>query len=273
MIGNRGLGGGSGVYLGDGLVLTCSHLFRDDRGQPDVGRVVVSFVGGEASEATLIAEDTVWDMALLRLAKAPDGVAEASLSVDPPTTGQTVAACGYGGSGLVRRSVGRITGFGRDSGSQTADNDTLIVSGSVRQGDSGGPIFDQQGRIVAVLWGSNRTTVVGTRAARCLRFLAKFRRPCPKPTEAAPEAVQSVTRSHECAAEFAQLRADVDGLQRQMAALGDVAGIPGPAGKDGVDGQDGRDGLDGTSPSVEDIIARVNEGVRIPSSFTLTPNR
>lgn len=266
MINNRGMGGGSGVYLGDGLVLTCSHLFRDRRGQPDLGRVVVSFVGGEASEATVIAEDTTWDLALLRLVKIPAGVVSAVIAKGQHAKGDSVAACGFGGSGAVRRIVGKITGFGLDKGSRTEDADTMIVSGSVRQGDSGGPMFNEQGEVCAVLWGSNQNCLVGTRAARCLRFVAKFLSPRPREPEAATEPPGDVTRSPACSAEFAALRADVDELKRQMAVLEGTAGTP------GRDGKDGRDGIDGKDADEDAIIKRLQAGIRVPTTFSITPN-
>lgn len=271
MINNRGMGGGSGVYLGDGLVLTCSHLFRDSRsGKPDLGRVVVSFVGGEASEATLIAEDQTWDLALLRLTIPPTGVVSAALSSPDKqhAKGEAVAACGYGGVGAVRRVVGRITGFGRDKRDSTSDADTMIISGSVRNGDSGGPMFNAQGEVCAVLWGCNHTGIYGTRAARCLRFVGKFLKPRAREPEAATEPPEAVTRSPGCAAEFASLRADVDELMRQMADLETLPGVPGPAGKDG---QDGLNGIDGRDADEEAIIKRLQAGIRIPTTFRLSP--
>jgi hypothetical protein len=260
MINNRGMGGGSGVYLGDGLVLTCSHLFRDSRtGKPDIGRVVVSFVGGEASEASLIAEDRTWDLALLRLVKVPSGVVSAAISRKQHAKGDSVTACGFGGSGKVLRAVGRITGFGLDKGNQTEDADTMIVSGSVRQGDSGGPMFNDQGEVCAVVWGSNQSCLVGTRAARCLRFVAKFLSPRTRPPAATPPRCTPSADCGGCLEQVEALRADLEALTLRV------------DGCEGVAGKDGRDGLDAAPVDVEDIIRRVTAGISIPTTFSITP--
>ncbi len=98
MVSNRGNGGGSGCYLGSSFVLTCDHLFRDDRsGRRKVSRVVVSFPDGQASEAEVVQQDPVWDLALLRLKSPPTGRRGVMWATKTPAVGDLVVSCGFGG--------------------------------------------------------------------------------------------------------------------------------------------------------------------------------
>ena len=40
------------------------------------------------------------------------------------------------------------------------------MSGPARRGDSGGPIFNDRGRVVGILWGTDGKTVIGVQAGR-----------------------------------------------------------------------------------------------------------
>jgi hypothetical protein len=42
----------------------------------------------------------------------------------------------------------------------------MIISGHARQGDSGGPVFNRNGRIIGVIWGTDGETVIGVQAGR-----------------------------------------------------------------------------------------------------------
>ena len=64
------------------------------------------------------------------------------------------------------------------------------MTGSARQGDSGGPVFDRHRQLVAVLFGTNGQVVDGTFCGRVRRFFKGARsqgpiralrsRPCPR---------------------------------------------------------------------------------------------
>jgi len=165
-IDNRGHGGGSGVYLGDRLVLTCDHLFRQ-HGKPAIGRIIVSFANGEGSEAQVLGQDPTWDLAMLRLAHAPKNVPAARWTRQAPKVGDTLVSTGFGFSGRVRPTVGRLKGYTFAKGKRTGAADTMQLAGAVRAGDSGGPIFDATGCLAGILWGTNGREVVGTQVGRC----------------------------------------------------------------------------------------------------------
>ena len=64
-------------------------------------------------------------------------------------------AAGFGSDGQYQEATGPVVGFS----SRTQDTpDWMIVQTQVRSGDSGGPVFTQDGKLAGVLWGCNDTT-------------------------------------------------------------------------------------------------------------------
>lgn len=119
--------------------LTCAHLFASP------GRTEVR-IGRTTLRAKVVALDRAHDLALLR-AEPFDG-APADWSAQQPSGELT--ACGYGSSGAMRCVRGPIVGYATATG---ASAPSLRLRGAVRSGDSGGPVFDRGGRLVAVVWG------------------------------------------------------------------------------------------------------------------------
>jgi len=156
---------GSGVLVDKegpyGLVITCQHLFQDGR-----GTTVVIFPNGRAFEAQLVQQDAAADLAVLLIAR-PEAE-PVSVASKPPQPGEPVRSCGYGPDGRYGCNQGRVVGYVRTG--QTGW-ETLELTGRARQGDSGGPVFNAQGELAAVLWGTDGRTVTGTYCGRVDRFL------------------------------------------------------------------------------------------------------
>lgn len=145
-----------------GLIITCQHLFRDG-----IGKLIVIFPDGQAYEARFLHQDPEGDLAALLIARpAADPVPIAS---KPPQPGEPVQSCGYGPDGRYWCNQGRVVGYSRTG--QTAGWETLELTGRARQGDSGGPVFNAQGELVAILWGTDGRSVSGTYCGRVDRFL------------------------------------------------------------------------------------------------------
>lgn len=119
--------------------LTCAHLFDG----PGKTRVLL---GGVAATARVVAIDRPHDLALLQT--VPFDVESVSVSATTPTG--DLIACGFGGEGVFRSVRGPVTGRAIASG---ARHPSMRIRGAVRSGDSGGPVFDRRGRLVAVVWG------------------------------------------------------------------------------------------------------------------------
>lgn len=139
-----------------GLVLTCWHLFREG-----TGRIVVQFSDGRKYGARVVALDESADLAALVIANPPVQPVQVAFVLDR----QSLTACGYGQSGQYRCVAGSVVRTTQQSG-QTS----VLISNSVRSGDSGGGVFNRQGQLVAVVWGERN----GVTYASCGRPLRNF---------------------------------------------------------------------------------------------------
>lgn len=174
----RWYGSGTLVYKDDerGIILTCAHLFRETTG--DVSAV---FPDGTRFHAEMLAMDRVWDLAALEIA-AP-AASPVAIAGDYPRPGEVLRSCGYGSDGRYRCNQGEMLGYARPASDQTYE--TLELTGAAREGDSGGPVFNRQGELAAVLWGTDGRTVGGTYCGRIRKFLAAILarfRSAPQPT-------------------------------------------------------------------------------------------
>ena len=123
-----------------GLVLSCAHLFRGGAGQ-----IVVQFDDGRTHGARLVAIDHEADLAALAIANPHQQPVELAFDIQP---GEQLSACGFGPRGVFQCAAGSVVG-----GATSDGQDSLVIAGAVRPGDSGGGVFDGRGRLVAVVWG------------------------------------------------------------------------------------------------------------------------
>jgi hypothetical protein len=139
---------GSGTLIdvapaGDrGLVLSCAHLFSEG-----TGRVVVEFPGSQTHGALLVDVDHNADLAALEIAKPTASATPINLQLESSTP---LRACGFGPGGEFRCAEGQVLGYSDRPGQRS-----LRMAGAVRSGDSGGGVFDPQGRLCAVVWGES----------------------------------------------------------------------------------------------------------------------
>ena len=151
-----GSGIGSGVIVsGDGLVLTASHVVsgggrsfrRNIQREPRPATVI--FADGTEYRATILGRNADADAAMLRITDSPRGAAEfphAEMGRTSETTvGQWCFAMGHPGG--YRRERQAPVRFGRvlSVGSRTVVSDCAILLG-----DSGGPLFDLDGRVIGI---------------------------------------------------------------------------------------------------------------------------
>ena len=146
--------GGSGVHLGEGWVLTCDHVTEGR----DV--VTVGLVDGRAVPGRIRGRDVTADVALLRL-ELPQGrrgappPAAALGDADALQPGDPVLALGNP-FGLAREdhqpatTLGIVSAVGRFQGGRKLYADALQIDAAVNPGNSGGPLFDLDGRLVGL---------------------------------------------------------------------------------------------------------------------------
>lgn len=137
---------GSGFFVNnDGLVLTSYHIIQN------ADSVFVSGQNFGPVKASLVATDSLLDMALLLVPK--ESVKE-KISVtilnNISSIGEKVFTIGYPGSEQVygEGSLSAINGF---------NGDTLLyqISVPLNPGNSGGPLWDQSGKLIGIVRGKN----------------------------------------------------------------------------------------------------------------------
>jgi len=146
-----------------GLVVTCAHLFREG-----VGQVAVSFPDVPAVQGNVLKLDVAADLAAIAI-PAP-AITPVELAQQHPERGEPVVSCGYGSDGRLFCNRGQVLGYVVIVGGR--GRETLELSGAARQGDSGGPVLNQRGFLVGVLFGTNGRVVDATYCGRVRAFLA-----------------------------------------------------------------------------------------------------
>ncbi|MBI3836420.1 MAG: trypsin-like peptidase domain-containing protein [Planctomycetia bacterium] len=175
---SRTAGSGTLVDIGGGrgLIITCAHLFREGAGQ-----VEVTFPNQQTYQAQLLKLDAAADLAALSI-QAPR-IEPVKIAAQFPRPGDWLVSCGYGTDGQLWCNRGQALGYVAIGGGHGSE--TLELSGAARSGDSGGPVFDRNRELVAVLFGTNGRVVDATFCGRIRQFLTglspRFRSPPPDP--------------------------------------------------------------------------------------------
>lgn len=138
---------GSGWVAGPGLVVTNAHVIA---GEDDT---TVATIDGATLDAVPVRYDPANDLALLRIAAAIP-----ALSIAPdPQPGAASAVLGYPENGPYAVTAARIgetsTVISEDSyGNGPINRSIAFLRGSVRSGNSGGPLVDSRGRVMATVF-------------------------------------------------------------------------------------------------------------------------
>ncbi len=141
---------GSGFVVRPGYVVTDAHVVAGER-----ATTVVDHAGRHAA-ATVVRFDPVRDLALLRLGAGVSRLP--SLTLATPRAPADLAVFGHPGGGALRIAAARLlaSGFvdaaGRDIFGHAASGSRRVLALAARlaPGDSGAPVVDAAGRVVAV---------------------------------------------------------------------------------------------------------------------------
>jgi S1-C subfamily serine protease len=139
---------GSGWVVQPGLVVTNAHVVA---GEDDT---TVTTIDGASLEATPVRYDPSNDLALLRV----DSTALPALEIAPdPKHGTAGAVLGYPENGPYSAAPARLgdtsTVVSEDSyGDGPIQRPIAFLRGSVRSGNSGGPLVDSRGRVMATVF-------------------------------------------------------------------------------------------------------------------------
>ena len=135
---------GSGFVIdAAGYIVTNNHVVEE------ADEITVTFQDGTRLEATLAGRDPKTDLALLKVEPRKPLPTVALGDSDSARVGDWVIAIGnpFGLGGTA--TAGIISARGRDIQSGPYD-DYLQVDAPINQGNSGGPIFDETGRVIGV---------------------------------------------------------------------------------------------------------------------------
>jgi len=148
-----------------GLVVTNWHVIRDAQGP-----LFVEFPGGFRSAARALKIDRSWDLAALAIWRPPVG--PIPVATEAPRPGQRLTIAGYG-KGWYRAMSGRCTQYVSPGGNHPFE--MVELSAPARDGDSGGPIFNDRGEIAGILFGSAFGRTTGSYCGRLRWFLSGVR--------------------------------------------------------------------------------------------------
>ena len=134
---------GSGFFITpDGFIVTNNHVVEDAED------ITVTLEGGEKYTAKLVGTDPRTDVALVKVNAPGKTFPFVEFSSKTPRVGDWVLAVGnpFGLGGTV--TAGIISAHNRDIGS--GPYDYLQIDAAVNRGNSGGPSFDLDGRVVGM---------------------------------------------------------------------------------------------------------------------------
>jgi serine protease Do len=145
-----------------GLVITNWHVVRDSQGV-----VEVVFPSGFRSQARPLKVDSDWDLAALVIWRPP--IEPVRIADHAPQPGDPLTIHGYG-RGRYRIATGRCTTYYAPK--RNFPHEMVELDVQARQGDSGGPMFNDRGEMAGVLFGAGQGTTIGAFAPRVETFLA-----------------------------------------------------------------------------------------------------
>jgi Trypsin-like peptidase domain len=161
---SQSIGSGTLIDVRDkyGLVISNWHVIRDAKGE-----ISVVFPDGFRSAARVVSFDQDWDLAALSIWRPQ--AQPVSVAIQPPQPGEPLTIAGYGSEGVYRVATGKCTQYLAPSTKHPYE--LVELSAAARQGDSGGPIFNQRGELAGVLFGSVEGTTAGSYGGRVWKFV------------------------------------------------------------------------------------------------------
>jgi len=144
---------GSGVIIDDeGNIVTNNHVVSGAN-----GTVQVTLTDGRIFEATIVGTDPTTDLAVIKLNDAPDDLEPAALGDSSEVVvGEPVMAVGNPlglantvTTGIVS-AVDRPVSTMGDASNETTVTNAIQIDAAVNPGNSGGPLFDAEGRVIGI---------------------------------------------------------------------------------------------------------------------------
>jgi len=144
---------GSGVIIDTkGHIVTNNHVVSGAQ-----GKATVTLTDGRIFDATVVGTDPTTDLAVIKLDKVPDDLTPAAIGDSSDVVvGEAVMAVGNPlglantvTTGIVSAVDRPVSTQGENGGEGTVTN-AIQIDAAVNPGNSGGPLFDAQGRVVGI---------------------------------------------------------------------------------------------------------------------------
>ena len=163
-------GSGALVRCGNRMfVMTAAHIFREGTGE-----ISVTLRDGKTVLARIHDKNETWDVVLLHVLGNID-IEPLGLAAEPATPGTSTIAWGFGPDGRLIGQKGAVVGFVRNS--KSGSFETLKTTGRAREGDSGGPVLNDRGEVIGLIWGTDGRFTYSTCSARLRKILEETARP------------------------------------------------------------------------------------------------
>lgn len=148
---------GSGFVAAPGMVVTNAHVVSG------VTEPIVETQAGRAYSGTVVYYDAQTDLAVI---EAPDLPAAALATGSDAAAGDLVEFMGYPLGGPFSSRSATVQGLGYTStrstdGTRSAPRQIYQLAADVQQGNSGGPLLDEQGRVIGVIFAKAETGQTG----------------------------------------------------------------------------------------------------------------
>jgi hypothetical protein len=187
-VGCASLGTGSGVVVDEGLIATNRHVVDG------ASRLEINTWDGQTFEVDVASAASESDLALVRVAGTlPPAIPVADRDLE---AGETVTIAGYPAGRRFTTVTGEVRAIGPIPGDEIGD--VARVDARVRPGNSGGPVGDEAGRLVGLVYAATTddgdALVIPASRLRALRDAGSFApvAPCDvarrSPVEVATEA-------------------------------------------------------------------------------------
>ncbi|WP_166347571.1 MarP family serine protease [Phytoactinopolyspora limicola] len=150
----------SRVLTGSGFVIAAERVMTNAHVVAGVQDPVITFPGGDPMAAEVVMFDPDTDVAVLAVPDLPHDPLE--LAEEAPGSGDDAVVIGFPGSDPLTVSPVRIRGqhelLGRDIYStEQVSRDVIAMRGSVRRGNSGGPVVSTDGEIYGAVFAASLT--------------------------------------------------------------------------------------------------------------------
>ncbi|MBQ3806405.1 MAG: trypsin-like peptidase domain-containing protein [Kiritimatiellae bacterium] len=134
---------GTGVLIDKSYVLTASHVIDD------ADEILVEFSDGVPMKATVYRKNTEEDWAVLKLDAE---CATQPISYSPEMQlGDKIYTLGFPSASLLGKNIKYTDGSVSALTGMMDDAKTFQISAPIQPGNSGGPIFDDEGRVVGIV--------------------------------------------------------------------------------------------------------------------------